>query len=106
MGNILGLFALGFEGFKKRGCLRFEIGHEGSLIPTQSVDAPMHLARIELLIRLCYYVHVRGVAQPGSVLDWGSSGREFKSRHLDQKNTVRDEEFKNLVPSLSPDFAV
>ena len=38
--KILGLFALGFEGFKKRGCLRFEIGHEGSLIPTQSADAP------------------------------------------------------------------
>jgi hypothetical protein len=47
-------------------------------------------ARIELLIRLCYHDHVRGVAQPGSVLDWGSSGREFKSRHLDQRKYVRD----------------
>jgi hypothetical protein len=38
--KILGLFALGFKGFEKRRCLRFEIGHEGSLIPTQSADAP------------------------------------------------------------------
>ena len=28
---------------------------------------------------------VRGVAQFGSVLEWGSRGREFESRHSDQK---------------------
>ncbi len=29
-----------------------------------------------------------GVAQFGSVLEWGSRGREFKSPHSDQKNIV------------------
>ena len=36
--------------------------------------------------------HLRGVAQPGSVLDWGSRGREFKSLHSDirsQQSTVK-----------------
>ena len=27
---------------------------------------------------------IRGVAQFGSVLEWGSRGREFESRHSDQ----------------------
>jgi hypothetical protein len=39
---------------------------------------------------VCYHCPVRGVAQPGSVLDWGSSGREFKSRHPDQRKYVGD----------------
>src|SRR5690606_40795915 len=32
----------------------------------------------------------RGVAQPGSALDWGSSGRRFKSGHPDQRKPVPD----------------
>ena len=31
----------------------------------------------------CYNGPVRGVAQPGSALEWGSSGRRFKSAHPD-----------------------
>lgn len=33
----------------------------------------------------------RGVAQPGSVLAWGASGRPFKSARPDQFTTVPDE---------------
>ena len=31
-------------------------------------------------------IHFRGVAQPGSVLAWGASGRRFKSFRPDQLN--------------------
>ena len=31
---------------------------------------------------------IRGVAQFGSVLEWGSRGREFESRHSDQWKTL------------------
>jgi hypothetical protein len=33
----------------------------------------------------------RAVAQLGSALDWGSRGREFKSRQPDKQNTVDSE---------------
>ena len=36
------------------------------------------------------YPQRRGVAQPGSALDWGSSGRKFKSCHPDQRKAVQD----------------
>jgi hypothetical protein len=35
----------------------------------------------------------RGVAQPGSVLAWGASGRPFKSARPDQLITVLSDEF-------------
>ena len=31
-----------------------------------------------------------GVAQFGSVLEWGSRGRKFKSSHPDQKQSIGD----------------
>ena len=34
-----------------------------------------------------------GVAQFGSVLEWGSRGREFESPHSDQKNPVLRQDF-------------
>jgi hypothetical protein len=34
----------------------------------------------------CFYEAGRGVAQPGSALDWGSRGRRFKSGRPDQKS--------------------
>ena len=36
------------------------------------------------MIILCEYNGVRDVAQPGSALHWGCSGRRFKSGHPDQ----------------------
>ena len=33
---------------------------------------------------ICYNLCRRGVAQPGSVLAWGASGRRFKSSRPDQ----------------------
>ena len=35
---------------------------------------------------LCYNSPLRGVAQPGSVLGWGPSGRRFESSRPDQLN--------------------
>ena len=43
---------------------------------------------------VCYYnwadfeQHISGCGAVGSALDWGSRGREFKSRHSDQKETT------------------
>ena len=34
-----------------------------------------------------------GVAQFGSVLEWGSRGRKFDSCHPDQKNTCKKQVF-------------
>ncbi len=39
-----------------------------------------------LIFLLCYNSHLRGVAQPGSVLGWGPSGRRFESSRPDQFN--------------------
>ena len=33
----------------------------------------------------CREQHISGCSAVGSALDWGSRGREFKSRHSDQK---------------------
>ena len=33
---------------------------------------------------ICYNENIRGVAQPGSVLAWGASGRKFESSRPDQ----------------------
>ncbi len=41
---------------------------------------------------------LRGVAQPGSALDWGSSGRWFKSSHPDQAEAVQDGTSKLGLP--------
>ena len=38
-----------------------------------------------IITPLTICVVIRGVAQFGSVLEWGSRGREFESRHSDQK---------------------
>ena len=45
---------------------------------------------LDILIMIGYNSRVTylGVAQFGSVLEWGSRGREFKSPHSDHKNTV------------------
>ena len=65
------------------------------------------------------YVFNRGVAQLGSVLEWGSRGREFESRHSDQigldfpskiKTFLLQKNFApsglpfNLLPNLLPDL--
>ena len=38
------------------------------------------------ILLLCYNPWLRGVAQPGSVLAWGASGRRFESSRPDQFN--------------------
>ena len=44
---------------------------------------------VDILPAKCYHKQRRlGVAQFGSVLDWGSRGRRFKSFHPDQKSPV------------------
>src|SRR5256886_7188784 len=42
----------------------------------------------------------RGVAQPGSALDWGSSGRGFKSRLRSEEHTSELQSQSNLVCRL------
>lgn len=44
-------------------------------LPFQDSPYPRYTARLR-----------RGVAQPGSALAWGARGREFESRHPDQRN--------------------
>lgn len=39
------------------------------------------------LIRRILHNKISGCGAAGSALDWGSRGREFKSRHSDQKKT-------------------
>ena len=39
----------------------------------------------------------RGVAQSGSALGWGSSGRRFKSCHPDKKGVNRHQNCTNLM---------
>ena len=41
-----------------------------------------------------------GVAQLGSVLEWGSRGREFESLHPDRK-TLENEKFSRVFSCLS-----
>ena len=41
--------------------------------------------RSNFFIKVQFFCTYPGVAQFGSVLDWGSRGRGFKSRHSDQK---------------------
>ena len=41
-----------------------------------------------------------GVAQLGSVLEWGSRGREFKSLHPDQLKSPENIEFSGLLLCL------
>ena len=48
-----------------------------------------HFGSVDILLAKCYHKQRRlGVAQFGSVLDWGSRGRRFKSFHPDQKSPV------------------
>jgi hypothetical protein len=55
-------------------------------------DPRLHLLEVYLAnflsvyFLLCYNVQLRGVAQPGSVLGWGPSGRRFESSRPDQIN--------------------
>ena len=42
----------------------------------------------------------RGVAQPGSALDWGSSGRWFKSSHPDQRRDVRQRRPRRTIGGI------
>ncbi len=43
----------------------------------------------------------RGVAQPGSVLAWGASGRRFKSFRPDQENQYMISKFFRItIPTL------
>ena len=39
---------------------------------------------------LAYNGHTRGVAQPGSALEWGSSGPRFKSARPDSRSEESD----------------
>ena len=41
--------------------------------------------RPKCIKNLGYNARLRRVAQPGSALAWGARGREFESRHADQK---------------------
>ena len=43
----------------------------------------------------------RGVAQPGSVLAWGASGRPFKSARPDQFTTRRHTSLLDKLPRRS-----
>ena len=53
--------------------------------PTLSLIAAMASARLCRAVAVRYDGALfRGVAQPGSALDWGSSGRRFKSGRPDQ----------------------
>ena len=55
-----------------------------------------------LLLLLYLPLRPRGVAQPGSVLAWGASGREFKSRHPDRISKRINEGFRHFrKPFLS-----
>lgn len=45
------------------------------------------------MIRIYFSALYRSVAQPGSVLEWGSSGRRFKSSHSDLKTIFKTSKF-------------
>lgn len=63
--------------------------------PDSGIISPMCESRI-------YYLH-RGVAQPGSVLAWGASGRRFKSfrpDHIQQGFDDSSEYQKQLLATL------
>ena len=54
-------------------------------IPTPASIFKVYFTQIFIrgFLLLCYNLHLRGVAQPGSVLGWGPSGRRFESSRPD-----------------------
>ena len=74
-----------------------------------SADEPAEFAVSEIgqVVATCFcYTGVpfqgsRDVAQPGSAPEWGSGGREFKSRRPDQLNPLQSADYESRILVLT-----